>query len=87
MPREHRRGRHNSKPLPSITLQTEIDPQSLGEMLADQCTHEQALSLIQSLDIGMADYDFTLALAKWCVEELKRSSPPEEPFSLSELGY
>lgn len=87
MPRDHRRGRHNSTPLPSISLQTEIDPQALGEMLAERCSHQQALSVIKSLDIGMADYDFTLALAKWCVDELKRSSPKDEPFSLSELGF
>lgn len=68
-----------------LALPTIVDPSGFGETIADAATPEQALTIIKSIDAAMQDYEFTLNLARWCVEELKKSSPPEEPFSLAEL--
>jgi hypothetical protein len=73
------------KLVPSVSLHTEIDCYPLGEMIAEGATHEQGLEVIKGIDAGFADYEFTLMVARWAVAELKKSSPPEEPFTYDEL--
>ena len=64
-----------------VFIQAEID----AETIAGQLDQEQTMQLIKDLDAWQADYEFTLQLARYLVEELKKSALPEEPFKLSEL--
>lgn len=64
-----------------VFIQADID----AETIADQLDLDQSMQLIKELDAWQADYEFTLQLARYLVEELKRSAPTEEPFKLSDL--
>lgn len=64
-----------------VFIEADID----AETIAEQLDREQALQLIKDLDAWQEDYDFTLQLARYLVEELKKSALPEEPFKLSDL--
>lgn len=86
MPRRPLRNAENV--VPSLVLSTTIDCVALGEIVAEQATHEQALSVIKTIDRGMGDYDFTLAVARWCVAELRaETNGTDEPFTLEELNH
>jgi hypothetical protein len=69
-----------------MQFKADISIQDLSECVTEECTQKEVFELIKLLDLGQADYDFTLKLTKYLVKELKRSSSDEEPFDLSELN-
>ena len=85
------------KPKRQFDLRLSLDMDELAEMIVDsvlcipaftdnrKAGRNEVFDLIKALDIGMADYEFTLDLARHLVKELIAASESSEPFKLTDL--
>lgn len=69
-----------------MRLTMEVPVSDLVDQLTETGYQNAVMDLIKGLDRAMADYEFTLALAKYLVKELQTECAlSEEPFKLEEL--
>lgn len=69
-----------------MKLFIDIDPDILAESAGFE-TQDQAFELIKSVDLLMADYDFTLGVVRYLVGELKKcSGDSDPPLTATDLG-
>lgn len=69
-----------------MKLLVDLDPDILADGLEFE-THEQAFEMIKAIDTLMADYDFTLGVIRYLVDELKKcSGDGDPPLTATDLG-